>query len=140
MSEYSQELNDIAFLALDHGVSIIEKNQGPLIPFAIVNEKSGEKKLEAFAIEPTGEGLNYAKKHIDENAANIERYAIAWDGYVTIEGTKWDAIFVEAGETLSEDGYIMAQRYEKQGFLKKRQKPIGNPLIVEEIKSRVSNP
>ncbi|HVL08083.1 MAG TPA: hypothetical protein VM512_02850, partial [Burkholderiaceae bacterium] len=71
----------------------------------------------------------------------IARYAIAWDGYVTVEGRKWDAILVEAGDASAPDGMLLAQRYEAKeaGFFSKKRRNVGvgNPLAVGSTPSRL---
>jgi hypothetical protein len=68
-------------------------------------------------------------------------YAIAWDGFATVEGRKWDAILVEVGEATQRNGKVYAQRYEakeKGLFSKKlRNVAVGEPLLVGAIPSRL---
>ena len=135
MAENSIEINDLMFAALDHAVASIEE-AGPLVPFAMTVSNSGDRKLTRFAFEMLEQGLEAAQAHVESEKANIKAYAIAWDGFVTIEGKKWDSIFVEAGELATEQGVLLAQRYEKKGTLKKKNLPAGNPALVERPISR----
>ena len=136
MVDYSRELNDLVFQALDHGVSIIT-DAGHMIPFVMVQDKNGVKNLHTFSTETLEDGLQKAMEFVENQADNIIRYAVTWDGYVTISGENVDAILVEAGESVSREGYIIGQRYEKQGVFKKKNKPVGNAIMIEKISSRV---
>lgn len=138
MSETSIELNDLMFAALDHAVESIEDG-GPLIPFVISMNSQGERHLTRFANELLEEGLEAAQAYIQKEKNNIKAYAIAWDGFITLEGKKWDCALVEAGEDIVKQGVLLAQRYEKQGLLKKKNKSVGNPALVDELISRVYN-
>lgn len=47
-------------------------------------------------------------------------YAIAHDGYLTVEGRKWDAILVEAAERGADSAFLFAQCYRpKKGMFGK---------------------
>ena len=54
-NEYSQELIDLAFAALDHGIDSVREG-GPLIPF-VMSETGSERTLTRFAAEMLEEGL-----------------------------------------------------------------------------------
>ena len=136
MAEISVEMSDLMFAALDFAVASIEES-GPLIPFVMTISKRGEKKLDRFALEFLEQGVEAAKAHIQSEKENIKAYAMAWDGYITLEGKKWDSVFVEAGELSREQGILLAQRYEQKGFFKKRNLPLGNPALVEHLVSRL---
>jgi hypothetical protein len=57
------------------------------------------------------------------------KVAMAYDGYVTLEGTKYDAVFVEAGERGGASGVVFVQRYRPKGFLRAFS-TIGNPAYI----------
>jgi hypothetical protein len=140
MSEESPDqikLNDLMFQVLDHAVASIRDSGGPLTPFSIAEDGSGEKTLTRYAAERLEEGEAQGKRKIEEARAGIVRYAFAWDGFVTIEGKKWDAILVEAGDKIEETGILLCQRYQKKGFLRKGVEPVGNPGFLGKPPSRI---
>jgi len=123
MSDPSSEevmLNDLMFLALDHAIESIKDTGGPLTPFSITEDAAGGKILTRYAAERLEEGEILGKKKIEEAKARIVRYAFAWDGFVTIEGKKWDAILVEAGDKTRETGLLLCQRYQKKDSTQNR--------------------
>jgi len=130
------EMNDLMFMALDHAIESI-KDLSPLIPFVITLNTIGEKNLHRFVHEMMEESVAAAKEHINNSKNELNAYAIAWDGFLTVDGQKWDAVLIEAGEAKSEKGALLAQRYEKKGLFKKVNKPVGNPALIEEPTSRV---
>lgn len=137
MADLEALLNDITFMGIDHGIDSISDDAAPLIPFAITESAPGKRQLQRFLTDQLEQGLEDAKAHVDSLKGNIIRYAIAWDGFVALEGKKWDAIFVESGDTESESGHLMCQRYERKGLLKKKNVPYGNPALIEKIESRI---
>lgn len=140
--EFDQEFANLFLLALDHGFNSIEEQGGPLIPFTITATIGGEKTLARFAAEFLEEAVEHAQNSINKDRATILRYAVAWDGYITMEETRWDAIFVEAGDRSSPVAYIFCQRYrpvedpEALGVVYER---VGNPALVEQPPSRLSD-
>lgn len=130
-------LNDIMFLALDHGMESIADNSGPLIPMVFTENQKGERTLQRFVTEQLEEGVEKAKQFVEQNKSSLDRYAVAWDGLVTVQGRKWDAILVEAGDRFQDAGYLMCQRYEKKGLLKKKNVPCGSPGLLEKPLSRI---
>jgi len=61
-------------------------------------------------------------------------YVLAYDGYITVEGTKFDAILVEASERDRSAGVSMAQRYIPKKFLRGFQ-TVGNPVLLGECET-----
>jgi hypothetical protein len=131
------KLNDITFMAIDHGIHSIADGHEPLIPFVIIEKSGGERVLARFVTDRIEDGSEKSKRYIEENKAGIERYAIAWDGFVTIEGEKWNAILVESGDRFQEKGYLMCQRYAQKGLIKKKSEPFGNPALIGKPNSRI---
>lgn len=102
------ELVDLAFLALDHGLESISAG-GPLVPFAIVEGADG-RRLARFVCETLEEGQERARQHV-RAVDDVERAVIAYDGYVTVEGERFDAILVEAQEGGQPESVVFGQRY-----------------------------
>jgi hypothetical protein len=121
----SEELMELAFLALDHGIASVTEG-GPLIPFALTENGEG-RQLARFAAETLEEGQAHARQHV--RASDALRVAIAYDGYLTIDDERTDAIFVEAQERGQSGSVSFAQRYRPAGRFKKFA-TIGNAAFV----------
>ena len=131
--EMSEKFADLVFLALDHGVRSVQESGGPLIPF-VVYEEDGELKLQRFVTERLEEGPEQAREAIAASPESVTAYALAYDGYVTIEDTKFDAILVEASERGRPAGIRMAQRYSIKESLQSFQ-TVGNPALLGECET-----
>jgi hypothetical protein len=132
------EFNGLMFMALDHGFDSIKDGNGPLIPFAIVHTTCGERRLQRFVTDRIEQGVERAKEYIAEHASDFSMYAIVWDGYITMDDTKWDAVLVEAGMADRDEGFMLCQRYQyKKTLFRKRNIPVGNPAFVGNPPSRV---
>ncbi|HWV19045.1 MAG TPA: hypothetical protein VNZ68_10770 [Rhodocyclaceae bacterium] len=123
----SQPLGDLIFLALDHGVDSIRKG-GPLVPF-VMSETQGKRNLSRFVTEPYEKAVTEAKASIAKLPPQTDRYAIAYDGFITIEGKKYDAIIVHGAERGKEKAYLLAQRYVPSAAGKTLE-TIGNPAFI----------
>ena len=133
----SIKLNDLMFTALDHGYDSLSNSGGPLIPLVFYHSQ-GENKIERFVCNRIEEGITKAVKFVQENKEIIDIYAIVWDGFITIDNHRQEAIFVEAGEKDLKDSLILAQRYEWSGFLKKKCVKINNPIKLGEKESKLN--
>jgi hypothetical protein len=126
----SEELMELVFVALDHGIDSVTQG-GPLIPFALTETVDG-RELTRFAPETLEAGQALAREHV--RGAGADRAAIAYDGYLTVEGDRSDAIFVEAQERGHGDSVVFAQRYRPGGRFKKFT-TIGNAAFVDRGES-----
>ena len=132
------KLNDIMFKALDHAVFSIEDNNETLIPFSLTEDVSGKQTLKRYIADRIEVGVEEGKKAIESMKEEILRYAFAYDGYLTLEGQRWDALFVEAGDKVAATGVLICQRYtRKKGLFKKGIEPFGNPALVGKPSSRI---
>ena len=128
----NSKLNDLMFYALDHGVSSINEG-GPLIPF-VVFESNGARKISRFVTQPYEVSVEKARNFILTEKKNIDRYALAFDGFVTPQGIKYDAILVQAGEKGSNEAMAVGIRYKPKTSSQKFE-TIGNPILFPAIKN-----
>jgi hypothetical protein len=131
--QMSEQFADLVFLALDHGVDSVRADGGPLIPF-VVYEEAGELKIQRFATKRLEEGPVRAREAITLSPASVTAYALAYDGFITVEGKKFDAILVEASERGRPAGIRMAQRYSINKSLESFQ-TVGNPALLGECET-----
>lgn len=129
--EMSEQFADLVFLALDHGVDSVRDSGGPLIPF-VITEQDGIRGIQPFVTERLEDGPERAREAIAALPVSVTAYALAYDGYITLDGTKFDAILVEASERNRPAGVRMAQRYtmKEQNFA-----TVGNPALLGECET-----
>jgi len=97
----------------------------------------GPQERRHFSTARYEEGVERARAFVTQNKNRFAVYAIAYDGYVTLEGRKWDGVFVETGMRDRETGFLLCQRYETKGLIRKRNVRVGNPGLVERPPSRI---
>ena len=139
------QMSAIALKALQHGLKSIEDIEGPLVPFTLVLDTNPDlanrtMTLTRYAGELLEDSLRAAQESIVPSKEK-SMYAIAWDGFATIDGRKWDAVLVEAGNADEPEGVLMAQRYEGKmvGLFSKhhRNVAVGDPIHVGSAPSRL---
>ena len=127
---FSDGLADLAFAALDHAVGSVQGGD-PLIPFVMADGPEG-RTLRRFAAVTLEQGLGEAVVHVrsrrDEGGT---RHALAYDGYLTVDGVRSDAVYVEAVEPGSVEVMVLAQRYRPKRTLK-RFETVGRPALVSD--------
>lgn len=116
--DISERLADVIFFALDQGIDSVRSSGGPLIPF-VVFDRSGQRDLKRFVAETLEGSQAEAREAIKMCPSDVASCAVAYDGYITVEGKKWDAVLVEAFERGRASGVCMAQRYVPKKLLRK---------------------
>ena len=137
MSAMGQTLQQLVLEALDLAVGCF--SDGEHNPFIIFHDNAGKSHLIDVKsadgnIYP--ELVDDARRIVSEGADQPQRYAIAYDGYLTTDGVKRDAAFVEAGERGDAEAFVVAQCYR----IKKRTKgveKVGDPAIVASAKQLI---
>lgn len=118
-------LGELVFAALDHGTGSVENAEaGPLIPFVMTRGPDGPK-LVRFVGTDYGQDRERALAH--GRTGDHGHWAVAWDGFLTLQGTRTDAIFVQAAAVGSPE-VLFAWRYDRgpEGTLRR----IGNPAFL----------
>ena len=108
------ELMDLMFAALDHAVGSIADAGGPMTPFVLCAE-GDRAELHRFVAVTVEEGLERAREFIKQVAPEITQVALAYDGYVTVDGVRTDAVLVDVQAAGTPTSDIFAQRYEIVG-------------------------
>lgn len=137
-SDYSGNINnadnklvDLMFVGLDHGIeSVKASGPGPLIPFVMV-ETNGKRNLKRYVSERLEDGLDEGMREL-ENDNDSEFAVLVYDGYLTIDGVKFDAVIVKGFDRKDKTGYQIGQRYERKSFLKPF-KVIGNAAYLGTV-------
>ena len=118
---------DFALFALDHAADSVIPKGGPLVPFCLI-EVAGDRHLSRFPGDLEA-GQAAARDRV-RSSPEATLAAVAWDGYLTVEGQRTDAVFVEASEGGASDSVVLAQRYRKQGRFSKSVERLGNAALV----------
>jgi hypothetical protein len=122
MAVFDDALADLAFMALDHGLESVRASGGPLIPFVITESQGAGRELTRFAGSTLEEGQAEARRHLQ--TLKPDRAVLAWDGYITLQGPRTDAIYVSAYSAGADKALILVQRYSPAA------EAVGNPAMV----------
>jgi hypothetical protein len=125
----------------------IESLRAGSAPFAphlmLLDDRSGprDRALQHTRFGPDlAEGLEQARATVGP-AAPATLYAIAWDGYATVDGERRDAILVEAGTVDDRDAWLLAQPYGTvaRRLRGSRVERVGDLLEVDRPGSRLAD-
>ena len=122
------KLMDLMEFALDRAVDEVKKT--PMMsPFAILETFASSRTLQTFKAERLDIGFEESRRAVLAAPPEARRYALAWLGYSTIEGVRYETVYVEGGERGDEKGAAIAQRY-KQRLPEVNCEPFGNPMVI----------
>ena len=111
MSDVSEELQQLALQAID--VAVVAFTSGEPNPFVFFVDGTGESHTIVVATEEGTEGSDLvaiARQTVSEGIGQLAQlYALAYDGYLTTDGERFDAVFVEAGERGEAEASLIAQ-------------------------------
>ncbi|OXM72572.1 MULTISPECIES: hypothetical protein [Amycolatopsis] len=119
------------FDAIDHAVAEAEDTASGFVPFVLAVLPDGEKVAKRYVDDEenfTVEG-SVALARQDLAAADpVPRHvALAWDGFLTLDEDRTEAVFVDAYEQGRPEGVRFAQRYLRGG---NGLELLGNPLLL----------
>jgi hypothetical protein len=132
----------LAFTGLDHAIDSVEASGGPLVPFLLA--RTGDRlSLHRFVTERLEEGVAEVEERLravaagatgDRTAgvdAEVDGACGAWDGYLTVEGGRTDAVLARAVDRTGAE-VVLAQRYEVRGLLRKTTLRVGNVALIAD--------
>lgn len=124
----SEELVALTFFAANHALASIKRG-GTLATFTLSETNSGKRRLMRFLDATIEETVDHARAAIQELPPGTARAVTAYDGFITLDETRSDAIMLEAQERNSGRCLTFAQRYEP-GRLLRPLRGIGNLALV----------
>lgn len=131
INDANPELIDLMFYGLDQGIEALKDNGAPLVPF-LITQTTGKRTVQRFMSERLEEGLAQARQFLSELVEKPDFSILVYDGYVTVEDKKIDAVMVEGDGEYEREIYTIAQRYELTTAISEL-KAIGNPAYVGAI-------
>jgi hypothetical protein len=120
-----QAVTELALEALDHSLSSIERG-GPLIPL-VMSEAPDGRRLERFIADFLEEGIRLAREHLASTQPT--RAVLVYDGFLTLDGVRTDALFAESFVRGDKESFRFAQRYTRQG-IRRRNRALGNSAYL----------
>jgi hypothetical protein len=136
LQEASKELMGHLLFALNHSLDLKRDGVDPMMPFAVVI-KGEEKTLKAFAGDGPEYGDKMFEKTIEEERPDYVVYAS--DSYMTMEGTKYDAVLFKAYDKTDTEVYLVGQRFRPKSEGEEF-KQLGNPGFLGTVENPYYTP
>ena len=118
---------NFALFALDHATESVVSSGGPLVPFALI-EADGERSLQRYVGDL--EDAEQQARDAVRTASGVTRAAVAWDGYLTADGERTDAVLAEASEAGDPESVLLAQQYVVTARIRKKIEVRGNAALA----------
>lgn len=138
LNQTDPKFMDFMFTGLDHGKNSIKDGSGPLIPF-VMTSLNGEKKLSRFIADSYEDSLMNASEYIMHLNPVPDYALLAFDGFITMEGKKYDAVMVKAYNKTLDESFVFAQRFipknDNQEF-----ESIGNAAFIGKEQNLLTSP
>ena len=133
MNEVSNDLWGLVSSALDLAVDCFAVGeQNPFVMFVDLSGQHHMVDVKDVQGNGTPQLVDTARGVVSRGvAAEALRYAIAFDGYLTTDGKRTDAAFVEAGERGASGAVVFAQPYRVKKRSRKAER-VGRPVLVQE--------
>lgn len=129
----SDGLMEFACYGIDAALDNI-RDGSALMPFLL--ERGDETALRLWMADTLEEGVTLACAAAGRLEASVDAYTIVYDGYATVEGVRYDAVYAEAAERGADSGFLIAQRYKPKKGLFGKLSRIGEPMILEDVPFR----
>lgn len=118
------ELGFERFSAGDHQPFIVAVDEDAEHHLVEVRSTSGQVDADLIAL---------ARELVSSAFATAQSYAIVWDGLLTTDERKEDAVIAEAGVSQAKQAYAFAQVYQVKKRSKKLEQ-VGDPIVAETAK------
>jgi hypothetical protein len=112
-----------------HGIWCVSDG-GPLIPMLAFERPGGKREMIRFVMDRLEAGVEQGRRWLADNPEGATHAVLVFDGFITLESGKTDALFIEAVQYQPERaGFGMAVPYRSsdspQGFAVFRPKFLG---------------
>jgi len=123
--------------ALGHALWLVSGG-GVMSPFT-VTERGGKRHMNVFVGEPYETAVDAARQSLIGLDPLTEMYALAYDGYVTKDGVRLDAILVEVGSRGMKGALVASQRYRPKKADQTFEE-VGRALVARTAKNVLEGP
>jgi hypothetical protein len=86
--------SELAGLIAAHAIWCVSDADG-LVPMVAFTTEGGERKLERLAFDDAGAAVEHGRKRLEDDPLMANDGVLAYDGRITVEGGKLDAIILE---------------------------------------------
>ncbi|MGW7824712.1 hypothetical protein ACWGLF_43195 [Streptomyces puniciscabiei] len=128
--EMSDSAMDLLFAALDYAVENAEISEYGFTPFSFRDNGDGTRGLTRFVADgDLAESVRAGREALGVAPEGTVAVTLAWDGYMTCEGKRTEAVFVEAHEIGMPKSVVLGQRYLR---VDGKVQTLGKPILQGE--------
>ncbi|WP_199549995.1 hypothetical protein [Streptomyces sp. N35] len=136
LDDAPEELLALAFAAIGHAVESLRATKGQQLTTFVLMEYADGRKLQRCRADTFEREAEIAREQLRAVGADCLRYALAHDGYFTVDQERSDAVIVQAWENDGEPGIQFAQRYgTHRRKLRLACEAVGHPAFAGEVEA-----
>jgi hypothetical protein len=102
-------LIELMFYGIEQGIRVKQEGNGLLVPF-VITERKGNRQQKKFNARRTDIGLNDGMDFL-KTEQDVNFGIIVFDGFLTLDGKRNEAVLVRGFDAAEDLGYLIAQRY-----------------------------
>ncbi|SDK04636.1 hypothetical protein [Streptomyces indicus] len=136
LDDASEELLALAFAALDHATGSLQETKGQQLTTFVLLDYADGRKLVRCRADTFERETEIAREQLRAAGPDCLRYALAHDGYFTVDQERHDAVIVQAWENDGTPGLQFAQRYAtRRRKLRLTCETVGHPAFAGEVEA-----
>jgi hypothetical protein len=86
--------SELAGFIAAHAIWCVSDADG-LVPMVAFTTEDGQRKLERLVVEDVGAAVEHGRRRLEDDPFSANDGVLAYDGRITVEGSKLDAILLE---------------------------------------------
>jgi hypothetical protein len=118
----------LAGFALAHAAWSV--SEGETLCTMAFTENGSDRQLFRFEADPIPESVEIGRQHLNDLQADLERWVLAFDGYITLNNKRRDALVIQLWSKCPGTPARIVQPYRPRARLR-RFKILGNPIFVD---------
>jgi hypothetical protein len=135
MASQSAQLSDgltrAILEAVRRGLELLRDGASPLQPL-LLTWRAGVVFTDVLLGESVEDSVAFGRETAWEAPKDVTHCVLLWDGYITTDGVRSEALFLQAQERGRPESHVFVQRYSLEGA--ERLTWIGNPSLLRSDK------
>ncbi len=131
--DFDAYLADLGFAALEQGVATVASVGSPLVPFLLIDHR-GARRTRVLTANGVDNDLESGRAEMRRLSLDVQACALAFDGFVNVEGQRIDTVFVEVHHRHTKEGALIGQRYRFEPATRNFT-AIGKPFLYDGVPS-----
>ena len=126
-AQLSDGLTTAILEAVRRGLELLRDGASPLQPL-LLTWRAGVVFTDVLLGESMEDSVAFGRETAWKAEKDVTHCVLLWDGYITIDGVRSEALFLQAQERGRPESHVLVQRYSLEGA--ERLTWLGNPSLL----------